>query len=61
MQRGKCWERVGILAAEMTEGPRASEEVEEANAGVEKWVERWFKIGVRRSSSSRRGRARDVN
>jgi hypothetical protein len=28
---------------------------------VVKLLERWFRIGVRRSSSSRRGRARDVN
>jgi hypothetical protein len=50
-----------MVAAEMAEAARASEEVEEAKAGVEKWVERWFKMGVRRSSSSRRGRARDVS
>jgi hypothetical protein len=34
---------------------------EEANSGVLKFLERWVRIGERRSSSSRRGRAREVS
>ena len=36
-------------------------ESEIVESGVEKFFERWLRIGVRRSSSSRRGRARAVS
>lgn len=37
---------------------RALSESERVESGVAKFLERWFNIGVRRSSSSRRGSAR---
>ena len=40
---------------------RAVSESERLESGVEKFLERWFRMGVRRSSSSRRGRARAVS
>jgi hypothetical protein len=58
MQRGKEEARVGIEAAVMVPAGREESEVE---GGVRKVEERWFRMGVRRSSSSRRGRARDVS
>ena len=49
-----------MLAAEM--GPPSEVSLSEMCAsGVAKFLERWVRIGVRRSSSSRRGRARAVS
>lgn len=39
---------------------RIVSESERLESGVAKFLERWFRIGVRRSSSSRRGKARAV-
>lgn len=57
MHSGKEGRREGIEAAVMV--PAAMEEGA-VEAGVRKVEERWARMGERRSSSSRRGRARDV-
>jgi hypothetical protein len=50
-----------MLAAEMT-APEISDELDMYDeSGVIKFLERWLRIGVRRSSSSSRGRARAVS
>ena len=60
MQRGKEEERLSMLRAEMSAPERAVEDEEYCASGVEKFCERCVRIGVMRSSSSRRGRAREV-
>jgi len=60
MQRGKCAERASMDAAEM-EALREVSVSEVCASGVAKFLERWVRMGVRRSSSSRRGRARAVS
>jgi len=60
MQRGKCVER-GSMAAAVMAVPRAVSVSEMCASGVAKFLERWVRMGVRRSSSSRRGRARAVS
>ena len=40
---------------------RAESESEREESGVAKFLDRWMRMGVRRSSSSRRGRARAVS
>ncbi len=59
MQRGKCMERESMDEAEMAVSREVSES-EMPESGVEKFLDRWFRIGVRRSSSSSRGMARAV-
>lgn len=61
MQRGKCWDRVSTEAALMEMPGREVSESERVESGVEKFLERWVRIGVKRSSSSRRGMARAVS
>ena len=58
MQRGKCWERVSMEAALMVAPERALSASERVESGVAKFLDRWFRMGVRRSSSSSRGKAR---
>jgi len=58
MQRGKCWDKGSMEEALMGAPGRALSESERVESGVAKFLERWLRIGVRRSSSSRRGRAR---
>lgn len=60
MQAGKCWERFSMLAAVMG-APREVSLSEMWASGVAKFFERCVRIGERRSSSSRRGRARAVS
>lgn len=60
MQRGKCCDRESMEEAEMG-APREVSVSEMCASGVAKFLERWVRIGVRRSSSSRRGRARAVS
>jgi len=60
MQSGNEEERVSMLRAEISAPGRAVVEEEYEASGVVKLFERWARMGVRRSSSSRRGRARDV-
>ena len=62
MQRGKWVDMESMEAAVGAERPSmvASEE-EYWASGALKDVERWARIGARRSSSSRRGRARAVS
>lgn len=61
MQRGKCWDRWSMDAALIGAPGRAASESEKEESGVAKFLERWLRIGVSRSSSSRRGRARLVS
>ena len=62
MQRGKWVERGSMEEAVKGAAPGRRVSVSERWAsGVAKDLERWVRIGVRRSSSSRRGRARDVS
>ena len=60
MQAGKCWERESMLEAVMG-APREVSLSEMCASGVAKFLDRCVKMGVRRSSSSRRGRARAVS
>ena len=60
MQRGKEEERESMLRAEMSAPGKEVEELEYEASGVVKFLERWAKMGVRRSSSSKRGKAREV-
>jgi hypothetical protein len=57
MQRGKLGRREGIEAAVMVPATMEEGAVE---AGVRKVEDRWARMGERRSSSSRRGKAREV-
>ena len=59
MQSGKDGTREGIVAAVIVPGAR--EEGVPVLGGVRKVDERWARMGERRSSSSRRGSAREVN
>lgn len=61
MQRGKCWDRVSIEEALMGAPGREVSLSEMCASGVAKFLERWVRMGLRRSSSSRRGRAREVS
>lgn len=62
MQRGKFWESVSMEDAVMAERPSMlASEVEYAASGAVKDCERCARMGARRSSSSRRGRARAVS
>ena len=58
MQRGKCWDSASMEAAFMVAPERALSESERVESGVAKFLDRWFRMGVRRSSSSSRGKAR---
>jgi hypothetical protein len=62
MHRGKFCDSESIEFAVIVLRPSilASEE-EYAASGAVKFCERWARMGARRSSSSRRGRARDVS
>ena len=62
MQRGKWVERESMEEAVIGALPlgRAESVSERGESGGEKDLERWVRIGVRRSSSSRPGRARAV-
>ena len=61
MQRGKCSLSWSMDDAVMV-APGTEELLEDSNdGGVEKFFERWFRIGVSRSSSSSRGMAREVS
>lgn len=63
MQRGKWAERESMEEAVMGALPvgRAESASERWESGVAKDLERWVRMGVSRSSSSRRGRARAVS
>ena len=62
MQSGKCVERGSMVEAVMwVPDGRAPSESRKVESGVEKFFERCVRIGLRRSSSSRRGRARLVS
>lgn len=61
MQSGKCWERGSTEAALMGAPGRALSESERLESGVAKFLDRWLRMGVRRSSSSRRGKAREAS
>ena len=61
MQRGKCCERASIEEALIGAPGRALSESERVESGVAKFLDKWFRIGVRRSSSSSRGRAREAS
>lgn len=50
-----------MLLAEISAPGRLSFVLEYEASGVVKLLERWARIGVRRSSSSKRGSARDVS
>lgn len=61
MHAGKCWDRLSTLAAVIC-APGGAEVLDEYEAsGVMKFLDKWLRIGVSRSSSSRRGRARAVS
>lgn len=60
MQSGKWDDRASIVEEFIGAPGRDVSESARVESGVEMFLERWFKIGARRSSSSRRGRARDV-
>lgn len=61
MQRGKCWERASIEEALMGAPGREVSVSEICASGVAKFLERWVRMGERRSSSSKRGSARAVS
>ena len=60
MHRGKCADKASTLRADMSAPGTPVSELYEAS-GVMKFLDRWSSIGVSRSSSSRRGRARAVS
>lgn len=61
MQSGNEEESVLMLRAEISAPGRLDEDDENEASGVVKLFDRWARIGVRRSSSSRRGSAREVS
>ena len=61
MHSGKCWESPSIEAALIGAPGREVSASERVESGVAKDLERWLRIGLSRSSSSSRGRARDVS
>lgn len=60
MHIGKWRDNESIEPALIDAPGRAVSESDIPESGVPKFLERWFNIGVSRSSSSRRGRARAV-
>ena len=58
MHRGKCCDNTSIEAALTCAPGRLLSESDSVESGVTKFLDRWLRMGVRRSSSSRRGRAR---
>ena len=61
MQSGKYWDKMSMEEAFIGAPGSAVSESEIVESGVEKFFERWLRIGVSRSSSSRRGRALAVS
>jgi hypothetical protein len=61
MHNGKCWDKTSMLAAVGCRFEGKAEELSYVASGAVKDRDRWARIGERRSSSSRRGRARAVN
>lgn len=60
MHSGKWFDRASIEEALIDVPGRTVSESDKVESGVAKFLERWFRIGVRRSSSSMRGNARAV-
>jgi len=61
MQSGKCWDSESMELAVMAVPSTCPSPSEYTDSALPKFLDRWFKIGVKRSSSSNRGRARLVN